>query len=140
MLQKLKRHIHTYQFHFLCILHFVPTSRNQDIVCHPLKDGTGAVVISDISEDGPREFTSQKISWNMINPIEVAEDGDKVDGVGPNTYSLGLLMVKHLNGHPEQYRFGSVKVKAGSTEEARTKIKTKITDLRAAYPLWSFIY
>ena len=111
-----------------------------DPINNPLKDGTGAVVISDISEDGPREFTSQKISWNMINPIEVAEDGDKVDGVGPNTYSLGLLMVKHLNGHPEQYRFGSVKVKAGSTEEARTKIKTKITDLRAAYPLWSFIY
>jgi hypothetical protein len=111
-----------------------------DPIINPLKDGTGALIISDINEDGAREFTSQKIAWNMINPIEVAEGGDDIEGKGPNTYSLGLLMVKHLNGHPEQYRFGSVKVKAGSTEEARTKIKTKITDLRAAYPLWSFIY
>jgi len=111
-----------------------------DPISNPLKDGTGALIISDINEDGSREFTSQKIAWNMINPIEMAEDSDDKEGKGPNTYSLGLLMVKHLNGHPEQYRFGSVKVKAGSTEEARTKIKTKITDLRAAYPLWSFIY
>jgi hypothetical protein len=111
-----------------------------DPIINPLKDGTGALIISDINEDGAREFTSQKIAWNMINPIELAEDSDDKEGKGPNTYSLGLLMVKHLNGHPEQYRFGSVKVKAGSTEEARTKIKTKITDLRVAYPLWSFIY
>jgi len=111
-----------------------------DPIQNPLKDDGGLDVITDISGAGSREFTSQKITWNMINPIEVADAGDDKEGKGPNTYSLGLLMVKHLNGHPEQYRFGSVKVKANSTDEARGMIKTKIVDLRKTYPLWSFIY
>lgn len=111
-----------------------------DPIEKPMKDDMGADIIKDIKKDGSREFTSQKITWNMINPIEVADEGDNKEGKGPNTYSLGLLMVKHLNGHPEQYRFGSVKVKANSTDEARSLIKTKIVDLRKTYPLWSFIY
>ena len=84
-----------------------------------------------------REFTSQKITWNTVNPIQVVEgttDGDKP------VFSLGVLMVKHLDGRPEQYRFGSVKVTADSEENARELIITKIADLRRAYPKWSFIY
>ena len=102
-----------------------------DPVTHPVAPETA------LPEAFSREFTSQKITWNTVNPIQVVEgtaDGDKP------AFSLGVLMVKHLDGHPEQYRFGSVKVTADSEDDARELIITKIADLRRTYPKWSFIY